>query len=176
MNNMNLMQLYKTAAMRRPDTGVSGAAAATGDEAMQGSAANAAAQNIAEEIWRREEELKRREAEITRRELLAKAMETLTAMDMPAELAQLLDYTDEAHCKASLETLKTSGRLRSRRLWRPGWRALRPRRATASVQRKTAPCAQRFPRTTIVEKRRNEKWQLPLPMCEPMCRMRSARM
>jgi len=28
-------------------------------------------------------------------------------MDMPAELAQLLDYTDEAHCNASLETLKT---------------------------------------------------------------------
>jgi len=50
----------------------------------------------------REESLARREAELARRELHAKALDTLSARQLPAELAELLDYADEARCTASL--------------------------------------------------------------------------
>ena len=54
----------------------------------------------------REEELGQREKQIRVRELRAQAMEALCALQMPAELAELLDYTDEAACQASLEKVK----------------------------------------------------------------------
>lgn len=50
----------------------------------------------------REESLAQREAELARRELHAKAMAALSARQLPAELAELLDYADEARCTASL--------------------------------------------------------------------------
>ena len=50
----------------------------------------------------REESLARREAELARRELHARALDALAARQMPAELADLLDYADESRCTASL--------------------------------------------------------------------------
>jgi len=50
----------------------------------------------------REESLARREAELARRELHAKALDALSARQLPAELAELLDYADESRCTASL--------------------------------------------------------------------------
>ena len=50
----------------------------------------------------REESLARREAELARRELHARALDALSARQMPAELADLLDYADESRCTASL--------------------------------------------------------------------------
>ena len=50
----------------------------------------------------REESLARREAELARRELHARALDALSARQMPAELADLLDYADENRCTASL--------------------------------------------------------------------------
>lgn len=54
----------------------------------------------------REAELTRREADITRRELRARALETLAGRQLPAELAELLDYTDEGSCAASLSRVQ----------------------------------------------------------------------
>lgn len=53
-----------------------------------------------------EAELARREAEVLRRELHARALEKLGELKMPAELAQLLDYTDEARFEAGFEALR----------------------------------------------------------------------
>lgn len=50
----------------------------------------------------REESLARREADLARRELHAKALDALSSRQLPAELADLLDYADEARCTASL--------------------------------------------------------------------------
>lgn len=50
----------------------------------------------------REDSLARREADLARRELCAKALDTLAARQLPAELAELLDYADEARCTASM--------------------------------------------------------------------------
>ena len=50
----------------------------------------------------REESLARREADLARRELRAKALDTLASRQLPAELAELLDYADEGRCSASL--------------------------------------------------------------------------
>lgn len=55
-----------------------------------------------EAVRLREESLAQREAELARRELHAKAMAALSARQLPAELAELLDYADEARCTASL--------------------------------------------------------------------------
>lgn len=55
-----------------------------------------------EAVRLREESLAQREAELERRELHAKAMAALSARQLPAELAELLDYADEARCTASL--------------------------------------------------------------------------
>lgn len=101
MNHLNMLLIDKAAKLA-PDAGgttAAAGAAAQGEGAVQ--------TNLTQEVWRKEEELRRREAEITKRELHAKAVEALNAADMPAELAQLLDYTDEEHYNASLETLKT---------------------------------------------------------------------
>ena len=67
----------------------------------------AAPVNPQEEQRLREEELARREAEVTRRELRAAALEELAAANMPAELAQLLDYSGEEAMRASLGIVKT---------------------------------------------------------------------
>ena len=50
----------------------------------------------------REESLARREADLARRELHQKALDALSSRQVPAELADLLDYADEARCTASL--------------------------------------------------------------------------
>lgn len=65
------------------------------DEAMQHEAARL-----------REESLARREAELARRELHAKALDALSARQLPAELADLLDYADESRCNASLSRVQ----------------------------------------------------------------------
>lgn len=54
----------------------------------------------------REESLARREAELARRELRAKALDALSSRQLPAELAELLDYADEARCTASLSRVQ----------------------------------------------------------------------
>ena len=54
----------------------------------------------------REESLARREAELARRELHAKALDTLSEWQLAAELADLLDYADEARCIASLSRVQ----------------------------------------------------------------------
>lgn len=59
-----------------------------------------------EDAREREERLERREADVTRRELRAKALETLAARRLPAELAELLDYADENSCTASLSRVQ----------------------------------------------------------------------
>lgn len=55
-----------------------------------------------DDVHLREESLARREAELARRELHARALDALAARQMPAELADLLDYADESRCTASL--------------------------------------------------------------------------
>lgn len=54
----------------------------------------------------REAELARREEEVARRELRAQAVQELAARQLPAELGDLLDYTDAERCAASLETVE----------------------------------------------------------------------
>lgn len=67
-----------------------------------------AEQRAQEEAKKREEDLTRREAELNRRELRATAMETLAANQLPAELADLLDYTDAEKCSASIKKVQKS--------------------------------------------------------------------
>lgn len=54
----------------------------------------------------REENLTQREADLARRELHTKALAALAARQMPAELAELLDYADENRCTASLSRVQ----------------------------------------------------------------------
>lgn len=65
-------------------------------------AAAAQARQAQDDVNLREESLARREAELARRELHARALDALAARQMPAELADLLDYADESRCTASL--------------------------------------------------------------------------
>lgn len=67
-----------------------------------------AEQRAQEEARMREEELTRREAELNRRELRAQALETLAANQLPADLADLLDYTDAEKCSASIKKVQKS--------------------------------------------------------------------
>lgn len=67
-----------------------------------------AEQRAQEEARQREESLTRREAELNRRELRATALETLAANQLPAELADLLDYTDAEKCSASIKKVQKS--------------------------------------------------------------------
>lgn len=55
---------------------------------------------------KREKELSDREADITRRELMAEAKNTLAEKGLPADLADVLDYTDADSCKRSMETVE----------------------------------------------------------------------
>ena len=54
----------------------------------------------------REAELARREEEVARRELRAQAVQELAARQLPAELGDLLDYTDAERCSAYMETVE----------------------------------------------------------------------
>ena len=65
-------------------------------------AAAVQARQAQDDVHLREESLARREAELARRELHARALDALAARQMPAELADLLDYADESRCTASL--------------------------------------------------------------------------
>lgn len=65
-----------------------------------------AEQRAQEEAKKREADLERREAEMNRRELRAQALETLAADNLPADLADLLDYTDADACNASIAKVK----------------------------------------------------------------------
>lgn len=53
-----------------------------------------------------EKELADRESAITRRELTAEAKNTLAEKNLPAELAEILNYTDADSCKASIEAVE----------------------------------------------------------------------
>lgn len=53
-----------------------------------------------------EKELADREAQITRRELMAEAKNTLAEKGIPAELAEILNYTDAESCKKSVEAVE----------------------------------------------------------------------
>lgn len=55
-----------------------------------------------------EKELADREAQITRRELMAEAKNTLAEKGLPAELAEVLVYTDADTCKKSLQSVETA--------------------------------------------------------------------
>lgn len=55
---------------------------------------------------KREKALAAREADITRRELMAEAKNTLAEKDLPASLAELLNYTDADSCNKSIAALE----------------------------------------------------------------------
>lgn len=79
-------------------------AAVTG--AAEAASAPVSLRQTEEDARIREESLARREAELARRELHAKALDTLSQRQLPAELADLLDYADEARCNASLSRVQ----------------------------------------------------------------------
>jgi hypothetical protein len=79
-------------------------AAVTG--AAEAASAPVSLRQTEEDARIREESLARREVELARRELHAKALDTLSQRQLPAELADLLDYADEARCNASLSRVQ----------------------------------------------------------------------
>ena len=58
----------------------------------------------------REDALKQREAEVARKELRAQAVETLNGKELPAELADILVYTDAEACNASIAVVESAFR------------------------------------------------------------------
>ena len=54
----------------------------------------------------REAKLAQREADIARREMRATALQTLGEKQLPAELADVLDYTDADKCNASISSIE----------------------------------------------------------------------
>lgn len=58
----------------------------------------------------REDALKQREAEVARKELRAQAVETLNGKELPAELADILVYTDAEACNASIAVVESAWR------------------------------------------------------------------
>lgn len=54
----------------------------------------------------KEKNLATREAEITRKELMAEAKNTLAEKNLPAGLAEVLNYTDADSCKKSIEAVE----------------------------------------------------------------------
>ena len=69
-----------------------------------------AEQRAAHEQQEREANLAAREAEINRRELRATALQTLAEKQLPAELAEVLDYTDADKCSASITGMEKAFR------------------------------------------------------------------
>lgn len=57
---------------------------------------------------KREKELADREASITKRELMAEAKNTLAEKNLPAELAEVLNYADADACKKSIENVEAA--------------------------------------------------------------------
>lgn len=55
---------------------------------------------------KREKELADREAAVARKELMAEAKNTLTEKKLPAELAEVLNYTDAESCSKSIENVE----------------------------------------------------------------------
>lgn len=55
---------------------------------------------------KKEKELADREAAVTRKELMAEAKNTLAEKKLPAELAEVLNYTDADACKKSITTVE----------------------------------------------------------------------
>lgn len=62
------------------------------------------------DIRAREDALKQREAEVARKELRAQAVETLGGKELPAELADILVYTDAEACNASIAVVESAFR------------------------------------------------------------------
>jgi len=69
-----------------------------------------AEEKAAHEQQERETKLAQREAEIARRELRATALQTLGEKQLPAELADVLDYTDADKCSASIARVEKAYR------------------------------------------------------------------
>lgn len=69
-----------------------------------------AEEKAAEEAKKREEDLTRREQEVTRRELRTQVLGTLSERELPAELADMVDYTDADAANESIKKLEKSFR------------------------------------------------------------------
>ncbi len=69
-----------------------------------------AEQRAEHERQERENKLAAREAELSRRELRATALQTLAEKQLPAELAEVLDYTDADKCSASITSVEKTFR------------------------------------------------------------------
>lgn len=69
-----------------------------------------AEQLAAQKVQEREADILKREGEITRRELRAKAVETLGKKGLAPDLADVLNYTDEAAMTAHIEALEKAHR------------------------------------------------------------------
>ncbi len=65
-----------------------------------------AEEKAAHDQQEREAKLAQREADIARRELRATALQTLGEKKLPAELADVLDYTDADKCNASIASVE----------------------------------------------------------------------
>lgn len=65
-----------------------------------------AEEKAAHEQQERETKLAAREAELNRRELRATALQTLAEKQLPAELAEVLDYADADKCNASITSVE----------------------------------------------------------------------
>ena len=63
------------------------------------------AEKAAYKISQKEKELADREKKIARSEMKAEALKTLTEQNLPAALADMLDYTDAEKCSASIKTV-----------------------------------------------------------------------
>lgn len=57
---------------------------------------------------KKEKELADREANIVKKELMAEAKNTLAEKNLPAELADILNYTDADSCKKSIERVESA--------------------------------------------------------------------
>lgn len=62
-------------------------------------------ERAAKEAGERESALERREAELRRRELKIDALDILAKKGLPRELGELLDYSGEEACQASIDTM-----------------------------------------------------------------------
>lgn len=67
-------------------------------------------ERAAEEARKREGDLTRREQELNRREMRAQMLDTLAERGLPAELADMIDYTDAEKADASLKKLEKAFR------------------------------------------------------------------
>lgn len=106
MTHMNWMRPGKTAAMAAPDPGGSAPPDAAQTAALEAERPPEPVRSPDAAQAQRAAELDSREAQIAQREMRARVMETLAARQLPAELAQLLDYASEERCSASLSSVQ----------------------------------------------------------------------